>query len=312
MNNSLSISIPTFNRTDILEENLLLMIADVKEYSIPIYISDDSSNDNTKAMIDEMKCKYKHIYYNKNSPSLGHDKNCFHTLSLPSTDYVWYLGDALIIKPGAIKKIINIINEYQPDLLAVNECGRSLDVASTVYSNAKNVLTDLGWHLTMTGVTIYSRAVISSMNEVSIENFKNFPQFAIIFNYLSKQCSFYWLNEKLISTNIKKESYWPQKGFEIFLYDWKNTVYNLPEYYDGHIKDRVIVEHSFKTNVFGLKSMIRFRRNGVLTMQSLKRYRQDLSTHSNLHYSTLLIIAMIPVIVINVMLKLRNIFTRGL
>ena len=51
MNSQLSISIPTFNRPKILESNLNILIPQAETYSVPIYISDDSSNNETKMII---------------------------------------------------------------------------------------------------------------------------------------------------------------------------------------------------------------------------------------------------------------------
>ena len=44
-NTTLAIAIPTFNRAETVHENLLSLIPEIKEYSIPIYISDGKEND---------------------------------------------------------------------------------------------------------------------------------------------------------------------------------------------------------------------------------------------------------------------------
>ena len=50
-NKVLSISIPTFSRPEILRENILLMLPEIREFSVPIYISDDSLDILTENMI---------------------------------------------------------------------------------------------------------------------------------------------------------------------------------------------------------------------------------------------------------------------
>ena len=39
---------------------------------------------------------------------------------IPNTDYVWLLGDSMIIKKGAISKILQIINKNKSDIIAFN------------------------------------------------------------------------------------------------------------------------------------------------------------------------------------------------
>ena len=75
MNKQLAISIPTFNRTEILKNNLISLIREAKRFDIPIYISDDSDDSLTTKMIKSLKQDYQYLFYTKNNPSLGHDKN---------------------------------------------------------------------------------------------------------------------------------------------------------------------------------------------------------------------------------------------
>src|SRR5690242_16353532 len=111
MKSKIAIAIPTYNRAEILKYNLLQIIDELIFYKIPVYISDDSNNDNTKIVIEELQIKYNLIFYYKNEISLGHDKNCLQTIFLPNEKYVWYLGDSMIIKNGAFKKILDIIDK---------------------------------------------------------------------------------------------------------------------------------------------------------------------------------------------------------
>jgi len=104
-NKKLAIAIPTYNRASIVKENILLMLNEIKRYSIPLYISDDSNNEETKLVVVDLKKEYDYIYYYKNQPGLGHDKNCIRTLALPNEEYIWYLGDSIIIEDGGIKNV---------------------------------------------------------------------------------------------------------------------------------------------------------------------------------------------------------------
>ena len=68
-NKRLSIAIPSFNRADILKSNILMMLPEIKKFSIQIFISDDSNNDETQNMINEIQVEYESIFYSRNAPS---------------------------------------------------------------------------------------------------------------------------------------------------------------------------------------------------------------------------------------------------
>ena len=62
MNKQLAISIPTYNRTEILKSNLVSIINQAKRFNIPIYISDDSDNNRTHEMIKSYIQDYQFLF----------------------------------------------------------------------------------------------------------------------------------------------------------------------------------------------------------------------------------------------------------
>ncbi len=163
-NRTLAITIPTYNRKEILMENIDMIFDDIVKYNVSLYISDDSNNNETKDSVEKLQKKYNNIFYSKNEPSLGHDKNYIKTMSLPKEDYIWYLGDSMVIENGAIEKIINIIALDDYNYIAVNAQERKLDLESKVYTNLKEAFDEIGWHLTLTGATIYKSSQFSTIS----------------------------------------------------------------------------------------------------------------------------------------------------
>ena len=309
-NTTLAIAIPTYDRAEIIRDNLPSIISEIKEYSIPIYISDNSTNDDTKNVINELKKQYEFLFYYKNSIDLGHDKNSFYVAQLPESDYVWLLGDALSLVKGAIKNVLLTIESHKPEIISVNSVNRDLDHNSGLYGDCNSVLDELGWHLTLTGVTIYSRATLSSINKVKTKDFKNFPQLGLIFNFLSKDCSFFWDNNKWVISSPKKRGYWLSTMFSIFIDDWSNAIRNLPQCYEEGIKEKVIIEHSLKSNTFGFMSLMKARSLGAYDFKLFRRYYKALLRHSNLNSAILLMISLIPKTVLRTFLVIEDSFRR--
>jgi len=306
-NKILSICTPTFNRPEVLKSNILSMLEELKKFSIPIFISDESDNNETEILITEIKKIYKYIFYFKQSKKLGHDKNVFSSLSLPSTEYIWLLSDSVFVNKNAIKNVLNIINVYKPDLIAVNSHLRELDIKRNVYTNSNDVLNDLGWHLTWTGATIYSKNVISKSYKINKTKYTNFPQIALIFTHLSGGCNFYWENNNLISSTKKDKSYWSENIFKVWLEDWRMALYNLPRCYSKKVKEKVFLEHSTKTGLFNIKSLFSLRSVGILNKNTFKKYNKLLGIHSG---KGIIIIWFISLIPMNLLLILKKIIKK--
>ena len=306
-NKILSICIPTFNRPKVLKKNILSMIEELKKFSIPIFISDESNNNETEILITEIKKIYKYIFYFKQIKKLGHDKNVFHSLSLPKTEYIWLLSDSVFVNKNAIENVLNIINAHKPDLIAVNSHLRELDIKKNFYTNASHVLNDLGWHLTWTGATIYSKNVISSSNKIDKTKYTNFPQIALIFTHLSGGCNFYWENNNLISSTKKDKSYWSENIFNVWLEDWRMALNNLPSCYAKSIKEKVFLEHSIKTGLFNIKSLLNLRSLGILNINTFRKYNKLLGIHSGKGTIVMWLILLIPK---NLLLILKKIIKR--
>ena len=311
INRTLAIAIPTFNRADLLEVNICSMLPELREFSIPIYVSDDSSNDDTKLMIAKLQKSYQYIFYSKNDKNLGHDKNVFQTLKFPGADYVWLLGDSLSLKSGAVPSLLKAIVKNQPEIIGVNANNRDLDFRSSFYDDGKEILSKFAWHLTLTGATVYSRNAIHTISVLKPTGSKNFPQIDLIFKHLSMYCSFYWVNDKWVCSNGIKESYWLRNIFQVFLDDWGAAIWNLPECYDDELKEKVIIDHSLRTNLFTFKMLLLLRASGSYDLYKLGRYKKALLKHSELKYSMLILAAVAPKTIVKWFQIAKRIFERS-
>jgi hypothetical protein len=99
-NTKLAIAIPTFERAETVDANIRSLIPEIKDYSIPIYISDNSPDNKTEEVGYELKKHYEFLFCYKNTIDLGHDKNSFYVVQLPETDRIWLLGDSISLEEG--------------------------------------------------------------------------------------------------------------------------------------------------------------------------------------------------------------------
>jgi hypothetical protein len=304
-NKKLSIAIPTYNRHDILSENLQLILPELVLHSIAVYISDDSSNNNTIDIVNELSKSHPYIYYVKNDPSFGHDKNIINTLRLPNTDYIWLIGDSVVIKNGSISKLLNVLNtDY--DFIFVNSYVNNAAETSVV-EDIKVFLKEYAWYLTLTGATIYNRSVIRSFSATYQEcYYKNFQQLGIILNYISSaRVKAYWINDGVISINTKKISYWTGKVIEVFVNDWSDLIRSFPRVFSSEtIMKDVIFSHAKNTNIFSFSNLLRYRCMGALNHDSLVANYKAIKTASRKRIFLFLLISMAPKILISLIDKL--------
>ncbi|MEM0134254.1 MAG: glycosyltransferase family A protein [Thermoplasmatales archaeon] len=119
MNDILGICIPTYNREVFLLNNLRSIIPQFKKFQLPIYISDNCSDDNTKKVIEELSMGYPNINLNRNNSNIGLYLNILNVISMPKTEYIWLMGDDDEICEDAVSYILNYLKK-KPDFLVLN------------------------------------------------------------------------------------------------------------------------------------------------------------------------------------------------
>jgi len=294
MNNKLSIFIPTYNRPSILKSNLVNIISQAREYDIPVHISDDSDNEETKKIIEEYMKKYNFLHYSQNIPSLGHDRNIVSCLSNKESEYIWLMGDSMSISDNAIKIILDIIELESPNIISCGAENRSIEIDSSHIYDKDYILEKFGWHNTLTGTTIYSKNALNFVHDLDLLECKNFPQISIIFKALNKKCSFYWEKKTLIYAHKDKESYWQNNIFETFIDDFSRAVFYLPPEYSNHLKSKVIPIHSKRAKIFDLKSLLVLRTEGIFDFKKFKKYYKTFKNNSRTNLLLILVISIIP------------------
>lgn len=270
-NKKLSIAIPTYNRPEILEVNLNNIIDDIIQYNIAVYVSDDSDDTKTEEFIARLKNKYSNIFYVKNCPALGHDKNFFHTIGLPDTEFVWYIGDSMMIKKGVLAEILNIL-ECKIDLFFVNYLVK--DRESRFISNQRDFIVERAWYLTLSGATIYGEKMRKfCADKYSNDKWRNFVQLGVIFDFiLTESSSIYWYGKSSIELNRdKKSSYWVSKVFDVFVNDWMRLINSFGSHFTSNETRKLIASHAIQTKLFSIKRLLLYRAHGGLSIAILSK-----------------------------------------
>ena len=120
----LTISIPTWNRANLVKELLDELIAQLIQYGlseeIEILVSNNGSEDNTHEVVEELRAQHSFITYNRNTTNIGGNPNVMLSMQLASADYLIVLGDDDRIKDGSLKRIVDFLKTHADAGLVVD------------------------------------------------------------------------------------------------------------------------------------------------------------------------------------------------
>jgi glycosyltransferase involved in cell wall biosynthesis len=110
----LTIAIPTYNRNKILKKNLILLLPQITS-DCRILILDNCSETPVKETISDIINEFSHVDIRviRNSYNLGLTGNILRCFEMCTDPWLWILGDDDHVKEGAIKQILNDIQNYK-------------------------------------------------------------------------------------------------------------------------------------------------------------------------------------------------------
>jgi len=298
-NENLALAIPTYNRPEILLQNLRAMLPELREHGIPIYISDDSTTDETRSAIELLRGEYPHLHYTRNQPGLGHDRNCLATLALPDAKYVWYLGDAMIILPGVLTAILAITEEDYDFIFLNSRVKGAGHLTALSGSEITGFFERHAWHLTMTGATIYGPKFRQWMRgHIEPRIYRNFQQLGLILEYVyatpSTFARAYWFNRKTLTHNNRKQSYWMNSVLQVFALDWVTLVDAFAEAMGSRTCEAIIRSHDRHTRVLSFKRLAELRSRDLLNPSTLQQYGPCLARAGGVPNAVLRLLAHAP------------------
>lgn len=296
MNPLLSLAIPTHNRFPILRDQLRAMLPELIETGVEVHVSDSGTDGATEAGIAELQREYAGIHYRR-APGLLYDANCLSALAMPSSAWVWYLADSLRILPGGLRRVLRALEATPCDLAVVTEVNRAtVDLPPGLHRDPTTVFERLAWHLTLAGVTIYSREQLVGL-ETRYARYQgsNFMHLGIILENLPRyERGVLWIDEPWVETHPEKRSGWGRHVIDIWARDWVRFIRSLPDSYTAQSKRFAIREHSLRTGVLEWVELGRHRRRGGLDVAQVRRDAEELRLASGVPVAAIELLARAP------------------
>ena len=118
----ITILIPTYNRSELLNKNLESISSQDYKGKINCIISDNYSVDDTESVVNIWRNRNKNIFvsYLKNKSEIPPIENFMNTTQKIDTEYSKFLQDDDWLEPNAISRIEHYLDLYKPDSLVFN------------------------------------------------------------------------------------------------------------------------------------------------------------------------------------------------
>ena len=109
----LSICLPTYNRSALLEQAITALLPGIFEHgaAVELVISDNASTDNTKLMLERL-AQFSNVKVCFNKVNLGAAKNFDIVVQQAKGEFCWIVGDDDLVCPGGIATILKVLRTH--------------------------------------------------------------------------------------------------------------------------------------------------------------------------------------------------------
>jgi glycosyltransferase involved in cell wall biosynthesis len=241
----MGVCIPTYKRPDQLMACVQSVTRSVGELAIPVFISDDSTDDTNVATVERLRAFYPHIIYCRNEKNLGIDRNILKSVDICSCRYAWLLGEDDRLLPGAISYVWDVLHSEKPDFLYVNY--RSVDASMKIVLKDRSLplqhddtmaasvfLAQDAWSMAFIGACVVRK---ESWSSVASDRYIGtyFAHVGRIMEYLNGKSLFRIAEPQVLNRCGSPGTFsWTDSTFEV-VSGWKGLMKELEPLYGGKV-----------------------------------------------------------------------------
>lgn len=227
----LSICIPTWNRSRILSislESLVSEIASINKADVEIFVSDNCSDDETSCVVQKYIEQGLPITYNRNEQNLGAARNFIKCMQWASGKYIWLIGDDDMLRPGALKTIINVLKNDNYGLIHIKNVADS-NHNVVVFNNIEQFFKAISFNITFMSASIFLKEIVENVDSDKYVNTHLLQVPYYIHSALNgtKNCI---LSAKLLEDGLDASSNGGYNYYDVFVTNylsiWKEFVIN--------------------------------------------------------------------------------------
>lgn len=260
-----SICISTRNRGAFIGETLESIVLQANE-EVEIVVLDGASTDNTQEIVEAYRERFPGLRYFRRETNMGIDRDFANAVDLARGDYCWLFTDDDLLKPGALRIVLDALkNEYSlmiansevrnADLSKLLEARRVPIQANRIYKSDENhlLLADTGSYLSFIGGIIIQRQLWRARDKASYFG-SYFIHVGVVFQQPLPGDTLV-IAEPLVTIRYGNAS-WLARYFEIWMFKWPGLVWSFPHLPDS-AKSRVCHREPWRNP----KTLLHYRAN---------------------------------------------------
>ncbi len=272
----LSICIATYNRADVIGQTLESIISQTID-EVEIIVVDGASPDDTATVVQRYKDQCPQLQYHRLPVKGGVDRDYCHAVSFAIGTYCWLLTDDDIVKPGAIKTILELL-QHNYSLIVVNAEVWDRNLTQLVETKHLHIDNDIvyqpaSWeaffvntasYLSFIGAVVIDRAL---WNERIKEPYigTEFIHIGVIFQKELPNGAFA-MAEPCISIRYGNAQ-WSPRHFEIWMIKWPGLIWSFSSISDA-AKSRICPKYPGNS----LQVLLLMRAYGVYSLVEYSRF----------------------------------------
>ncbi len=272
----LSICIATFNRGRFISETLNSILDQIQP-SVEIIIVDGASSDNTPEILAGYQLCYPGISYYREQENSGVDCDYDKAVGYAKGKYCWLMSDDDLIKPGAIKILLEALKQNFSYIFVDAEV-RSSDFSKLLLKNRflldknrifkpdayRELFIDTAKQLSFIGSVVIKRDIWMQRNRQEYYG-SFFIHLGVIFQAPPPE-NVLVIAEPLVIIRYSNASY-TSKTFEIWMFKWPQIIWSLKSVLD--VDKKKIVAHEPWRN---FKELLLLRAKGAYTFLEYEKF----------------------------------------
>jgi len=228
----LSICIPTYNRSQYLEECLISVLETIGTHSdeTEIIVGDNGATDDTPQLIARIQQSHPEVRYQRRSENLGAECNIYTLVTEANGEFVWLLGDDDRLTTDAVASVFAAIDAgaeiaicnfsiWSRDFASVKQPTRFPMRQDIQYRDHNAVLARFGIQVGFLSIICMKR---SQFLLCPFEKFMQYAEYGLSFMYnvyhaISSECRLTYLSEPLVQYRADNSLMTPSTWNKIFI-----------------------------------------------------------------------------------------------
>ena len=236
----LSVCIATFRRAEFLAATLDSIVEQM-DGGVELVIVDGASPDRTPAVVAPYLARFPSISYFREEENSGVDRDYDKAVGYARGEYCWLMTDDDLLKPGAIRRVMDALRSEERSLVLVNAEVRNADLSQILVDRKLSLPEDRTYgledresffaeclnYLSFIGCVVIRRTIWLGRDRETY--------FGTLFVHVGVIVQPPWVGEVHVVCDplivIRYgNAMWTARGFEIWAFKWPGLVWSFPGY----------------------------------------------------------------------------------